>query len=273
MISYEDLIAESAPMQDVRRGGDELLGVFYTGGTTGFPKGVMISHRGFVASTMAMLAEGLCPREAVLLRASPMFHLADGAIGYAGVLEDATHVVLPGFHPERVFEAIAKHKVNAALLVPTMIQMLISHPAAKTADMSSFGQLVYGASPIAEQTVVDLMALWPHVELIQAYGQTEMSPAVSVLGPAQHSEAGRAAGMLRSCGRAVACVEVAIVDQAGNEVPRGTVGEIAARGANMMRGYWNKPEQTKAAMPGDGWLRTGDGAYRTSAATSSSSTA
>jgi acyl-CoA synthetase (AMP-forming)/AMP-acid ligase II len=88
-----------------------------------------------------------------------------------------------------------------------------------------------------------------------------MSPAVSVLGPAQHSEAGRAAGMLRSCGRAVACVEVAIVDQAGNEVPRGTVGEIAARGANMMRGYWNKPEQTRAAMPGDGWLRTGDGAY------------
>jgi acyl-CoA synthetase (AMP-forming)/AMP-acid ligase II len=88
-----------------------------------------------------------------------------------------------------------------------------------------------------------------------------MSPAVSVLSPKYHNEAGRAAGMLRSCGRAVPCVEIAIIDGAGNEVPRGTVGEIAARGPNMMRGYWNKPEQTEAAMPGDGWLRTGDGAY------------
>ena len=88
-----------------------------------------------------------------------------------------------------------------------------------------------------------------------------MSPVVSVLGAEHHSEAGRAAGMLRSCGRAIQCVEVAIVDASGNEVPRGTVGEIAARGPTMMRGYWNKPEQTRAAMPGDGWLRTGDGAY------------
>ncbi|MFM2076994.1 MAG: hypothetical protein RJA49_884, partial [Actinomycetota bacterium] len=261
MLSYEGLIAESVPMADVRRGGDELLGVFYTGGTTGFPKGVMLSHRGFMASSMAMVAEGLCPREGTLLRASPMFHLADGAIGFCGTLQDATHVVLPGFHPERVFEAVSTHKISAGLLVPTMIQMLISHPAAKTADMASFKRLVYGASPIAEQTVVDLMTLWPHVELFQAYGQTEMSPAVSVLGPQHHSEAGRAAGMLRSCGRAVQCVEVAIIDGAGKEVPRGSVGEIAARGANMMRGYWNKPEQTKAAMPDDGWLRTGDGAY------------
>jgi len=261
MLSYEGLIAESAPQSDVRRGGDELLGVFYTGGTTGFPKGVMISHRGFMASSTALVAEALVPREAVLLRASPMFHMADGAIGFAGVLQDATHVVLPGFHPERVLEAIAKYRINAGLLVPTMIQMLISHPAAKTADMSSFKRLVYGASPIAEQTVVDLMTMWPHVDLQQAYGQTEMSPVVSLLGPEYHTEAGRAAGMLRSCGRAAQCVEVAIIDGAGNEVPRGTVGEIATRGPNMMRGYWNKPEQTKAAMPGDGWLRTGDGAY------------
>jgi long-chain acyl-CoA synthetase len=261
MIACEALIAESAPIPDVRRGGDELLGVFYTGGTTGFPKGVMISHRSFVASSTALIGEGLCPRNGILLRASPMFHLADGAIGFTGVLQDATHVILPGFHPERVFEAIARHKVEAGLLVPTMIQMLISHPAAKTADMSSFKRLVYGASPIAEQTVVDLMKLWPKVELIQAYGQTEMAPAVSVLGAEHHSEAGRAAGLLRSCGRAVTCVEVAIIDVNGTEVPRGTVGEIAVRGPNMMRGYWNKPEQTRAAMPGDGWLRTGDGAY------------
>ena len=99
------------------------------------------------------------------------------------------------------------------------------------------------------------------VKLMQAYGQTEMSPVVTLLGAEHHSEAGCAAGMLRSCGRAMQCVEVAIVDATGNEVPRGTVGEIAARGPNMMRGYWNKPEQTRVAMAGDGWLRTGDGGY------------
>jgi acyl-CoA synthetase (AMP-forming)/AMP-acid ligase II len=261
MIGYEALIEGSTPMPDTRRGGDELLGVFYTGGTTGFPKGVMISHRGFMASSLAMLAEGVCPRDCPILRAAPMFHMADGAFGYAGVLANATHVVIAAFHPTRVLEAISRHKVSATVLVPTMIQMLIADPAAKTTDMSSLRRLVYGASPIAERTVIDLMSLWPHVELMQAYGQTELSPLATVLGPEHHFAEGRAAGMLRSCGRASYCVEIAIVDSASKEVPRGTVGEIAARGPNVMRGYWNKPEQTKAAMTDDGWLRTGDGAY------------
>ncbi len=88
-----------------------------------------------------------------------------------------------------------------------------------------------------------------------------MAPVVSILGPEHHSAQGAAAGMLRSCGRATLAVELRIVDAHGKEVPRGTVGEIAARGPSMMQGYWNKPEQTKVALPGDGWLRTGDGAY------------
>ena len=105
------------------------------------------------------------------------------------------------------------------------------------------------------------MTLLPGVKLFQAYGQTELAPVVSLLGPEHHSAQGAAAGMLRSCGRATLGIEIRIVDAHGNEVPRGTVGEIAARGPSMMQGYWNKPEQTKAALPGDGWLRTGDGAY------------
>ena len=261
MHSYEALIEVARPVADVRRGGDELLGVFYTGGTTGFPKGVMLSHRGFVSSSTALIAEGICPPEGVWLRTAPMFHLADGASGHGATLQNATHVILPGFHPERVLDAITTHRVGGALLVPTMIQMLLSHPATQKADVSSLRQLVYGASAIAEQTVVDLMERWPHVELYQAYGQTEMSPVVSVLGPQAHSAQALAAGMLRSCGRATYCVEVAILDDEGREVPCGTVGEIAARGPNMMLGYWNKSEQTKVALPGDGWLRTGDGAY------------
>ena len=261
MLSYEDLIEEAKPVDDARRGGDALLGVFYTGGTTGFPKGVMISHMAFWASQIAVAAEGVIPQNAVTLRAGPMFHMADQAIGYVGVLRRAIHVILPSFNPVAVMEAVQRYRVEAALLVPTMIQMLIHHPDVKKYDLSSWKSLVYGASPIQEKVLHDLMALLPGLRLWQAYGQTEMAPVVSILEAEHHSAQGSETGMLRSCGRAGLCVEIRIVDAHGNEVPRGTVGEIAARGPNMMQGYWNKPEQTKVTLPGDGWLRTGDGAY------------
>jgi acyl-CoA synthetase (AMP-forming)/AMP-acid ligase II len=190
-----------------------------------------------------------------------MFHMADLAIGYAGVLRRACHIILPAFTPVATMEAIQRHKVNAALMVPTMIQMVVYHPDVRKYDLSSIEQLYYGASPIQEKVLQDTMALLPGVKLFQAYGQTEMAPIVTLLGSEYHSEQGAAAGLLRSCGRASLCAEVRIVDAQGAEVPRGTVGEIATRGLNMMQGYWNKPDQTKTALPGDGWLRTGDGAY------------
>jgi acyl-CoA synthetase (AMP-forming)/AMP-acid ligase II len=261
MLNYERLLAEAQPVEDAQRGGDALLGVFYTGGTTGFPKGVMISHTNFWTSQIAAIAEGVMPAGAMLLRAAPMFHMADQAVGYMGVLQRACHVILPSFTPVAVLEAIQKHRIDMALLVPTMIQMVVHHPDAGKYDLSSLRHLVYGASAIQEKVLQDTMTLLPGVKLFQAYGQTELAPVVSLLGPEHHSAKGAAAGMLRSCGRATLGVELRIVDAHGNEVPRGTVGEIAARGPSMMQGYWNKPEQTKAALPGDGWLRTGDGAY------------
>jgi long-chain acyl-CoA synthetase len=261
MVNYESLLADAQPVEDARRGGDELFGVFYTGGTTGFPKGVMISHDNFWSSQLAAAAEGVLPQGATLIRSAPMFHMADQAYGYIGVMQRACHVILPVFHPVAVMEAIQRHRVDAALLVPTMIQMLVNHPDARKYDLSSLRYLLYGASPIQEKTLRELMALLPEVKLFQLYGQTEMAPFVSILGPEHHSQQGTAAGMLRSCGRAAVGVEVRIVDAKGDEVPRGMVGEIATRGPSTMQGYWNKPEQTKVALPGDGWLRTGDGAY------------
>lgn len=259
MLDYEALIAQAAPMEDAHRGGDELLGVFYTGGTTGFPKGVMLSHNAFWSSQIALDAEGVVPPDATMLRSAPMFHLADMATGYVGVLEGATHVILPAFQPVEAMAAIQRHGVQVAMLVPTMIQMLIGHPETGNYDLSSLQHLVYGASPIQEQTLCDLQALLPHLRLFQAYGQTEMGPIVSVLGPTQHTAAAAAAGMLRSCGRATRAVEVRIVDAECREVTRGSVGEIVVRGPNMMSGYLNKLSQTLSALPGDGWLRTGDG--------------
>jgi long-chain acyl-CoA synthetase len=261
MLNYERLIEEAQPVDDARRSGDALLGIFYTGGTTGFPKGVMISHVSFWTSQIAFLAEGALPPATTLLRAAPMFHMADLAVGFLGVLQRACHVILPSFHPVAVMEAIQRHRIDSALLVPTMIQMLVHHPEVRKHDLSSLRTLIYGASAIQEKALNDVMALLPGLRLFQAYGQTELAPVVTVLGPEHHSAQGAAAGMLRSCGRATLGVELRIVDAQGNEVPRGTVGEIAARGPNMMQGYWNKPEQTKVALPGDGWLRTGDGAY------------
>lgn len=261
MLGYEGLLAEAHPIEDSRRGGEALLGVFYTGGTTGFPKGVMLTHSAFYASQIAVTAEGVVAQDATLLRSAPMFHLADIGIGYVGVLQRARHVILSSFAPVAAMQAIERHRADAALLVPAMIQMLINHPDVRKYDLSSLKSLVYGASPIQEKVLHDLMDLLPHLRMRQAYGQTEMGPLISLLEPEHHSAQGSEAGMLRSCGRPGLCVEVQIVDANGNEVPRGTVGEIAARGPNMMLGYWNKPEQTKVALPGDGWLRTGDGAY------------
>jgi acyl-CoA synthetase (AMP-forming)/AMP-acid ligase II len=260
MLDYEELIANAIPVEDARRGGDALLGVFYTGGTTGFPKGVMLSHQAFWSSQIALAATGIMLPDAITLRSTPMFHLADMAMGYTGVMQNAIHVILPTFHPVMVMAAIQRHRVEVTLLVPTMIQMLINHPEVRDYDLSSLRTLMYGASPIQEPVLHDLMALLPELNLYNAYGQTEMAPGVSILGPEQHRPEAAARGMLRSCGRPIMSVEVRIVDSDGNEVPRGQVGEIAARGPNMMSGYWNKPEQTKAALPGDGWLRTGDGA-------------
>ncbi|MCY1393931.1 Long-chain-fatty-acid--CoA ligase [compost metagenome] len=261
MLGYEALIAASEPVEDARRGGEELLGLFYTGGTTGFPKGVMLSHRNFWSSQIALASEKFFQPEETMLRVAPMFHLADMALGYVATLLNHTHVILPAFAPLEVAAAIQRHRVQTTILVPTMIQMLVSHPQLAGYDLSSLRLMVYGASPIQERLLHDFQARLPGLQLCQAYGQTEMGPLISTLGPDQHTPEAAARGMLRSCGRPGRALEVRIVDAEGREVPRGEVGEIAVRGPNAMQGYWNKPEQTAAVLREDGWLLTGDGAY------------
>lgn len=258
MLNYEMLLAEAEPVEDARRCGEALLGIFYTGGTTGFPKGVMISHNAFCSSQLAAL--GVFNPGGTMLRSAPMFHMADLALGYVGILQGATHVILPAFQPKQALEAIEQYRVDSMLLVPTMIQMLVYHPEVRQHDLGSLKTLVYGASPIQEQVLLDLLRLVPGLQLYQAYGQTEMAPIVTLLWPAQHSTEGIAKGLLRSCGRPTAVVEVKIIDADGQVVPCGMVGEIAVRGPNMMQGYWKQPEQTRQAITADGWLRTGDGA-------------
>ena len=149
-LSYETLVAQTPPVDDAMRSGDELAGVYYTGGTTGSPKGVMLSHSNLYTNAMSIVAEGAIPRGCVGLHAAPMFHLADGAFMNAMLHVGATHVMVPRFEPVAVMQAIATEQVSDALLVPTMIQMLVDHPELPQHDMRSLRGVVYGASPIGE---------------------------------------------------------------------------------------------------------------------------
>ena len=261
MHGYEALIAAHAPVPDAARRGADLAGVFYTGGTTGFPKGVMLSHDNMGSSAMALCCEGVAEPGGCYLHAAPMFHLADMGIAASQWVMGSTHSFVPAFNPEAVLQAIERDRVTHVLLVPTMIQMLVDHPAMKQGrDLSSLKWVLYGASPIAEAVLDRAMAALPGVSFVQAYGMTELSP-LATLNPAWfHTAEGRKQGKLRSAGRASYCTEVRIVDADDREVPRGTVGEVVVRGPNVMLGYWNKPEQSTEALRG-GWMHTGDGAY------------
>lgn len=256
MHSYEDLIAATEPIADARRGGEALAGVFYTGGTTGFPKGVMLSHNNLAASALGGVSSGfLFQPRGRFLHVAPMFHLADLAGWYGTMMLGGTHLMVPGFDPVAVLDTIEKHRVTDTLLVPLMIQVLADHPAIATHDLSSVEHVMYGASPISAAVLERAMKAFPQAGFTQAYGMTELSPIATLLGPADH-----AAGRLRSAGRAAPHSEVRIVDTEDNEVPRGTVGEIVVTGGHIMLGYWNKPDETAAAIR-DGWMHTGDGGY------------
>lgn len=261
MQDYEALLAQSAPVSDAVRRDEDLAGIFYTGGTTGFPKGVMLSHTNMCSSGLALRAEGLAAPEGVYLHAAPMFHLADMGLAMPHWFEGNTHVIVPAFNPELVLDTIERCKVTHALFVPTMIQMTVDHPSMqKTRDLSSLKMIAYGASPISEAVLDRAMTALPGVGFAQAYGMTELSPLATINPAYYHSAEGRKLGKLRAAGRASFCVEVRIVDGDDQEVPRGTVGEVVVRGPNVMQGYWNKPEQTAQALR-NGWMHTGDGAW------------
>jgi acyl-CoA synthetase (AMP-forming)/AMP-acid ligase II len=256
-LAYEDLIAGHEPVEDARRGGDALAGLFYTGGTTGHPKGVMLSHANLMVSALGILSTGyLFGPGTRCLHAAPMFHLADLAAWNATTAVGGTHVIVPAFEPVAVMEAIARHGATDALLVPVMIQMLIDHPDVARHDLSSLRTVLYGASAIPQSVLERAMKAFPSAAFTQAYGMTELSPVATLLSPDDH----RRSELLRAAGRAAPHSEVRIVDPDDVEVPRGTVGEIVARGGHVMLGYWNRPEETAAALRG-GWMHTGDGGY------------
>lgn len=255
--AYEELIAQTAPVPDMLRSGEALAGVFYTGGTTGFPKGVMLTHGNLISSALGSMASNWMTREPTLLHVAPIFHLAAFSAWASANLAGGTQVYLPKFIPAETLAAIDEHRVTDTVLIPTMIQALLDDPRSEEFEAQSLRRIIYGGSSITVDLLERARRQLPKVGFCQAYGQTELSPIATLLLPEDHDNV----ALLRSGGRAARHTEIAIMGEDGAMLPIGSVGEIVARGPNMMKGYWNKPEETLVALPGDGWLHTGDAGY------------
>ena len=259
MASHEQLIANSQPIADCEAGDDTLFGVFYTGGTTGAPKGVMLSHRAVCTSALSLLADGAVPEGAVALHAAPMFHLADMMLITCLLLRGGQHVMLPVFRPDTVLDLVQTHRISDLLLVPAMLQAVVDFPGLAQADTSPIKRIMYGASPASEALLDRTLKNIPTTQLMQVYGMTETAAVIAVLPFAMH-QPGQPREKLRSGGRAAFHTQVRIVDDNAVEKPQGDVGEIIVKTPALMQGYLNKPEATAAAVK-NGWMHTGDMGY------------
>ncbi len=261
LIGINELTASSLePIEEHEADDDSLAGIFYTGGTTGFPKGVMISHKAIWTSSITATTALEIKQDDSYLHAAPMFHMADIALSMAATMAGSRHVFIPAFSPERVVQAIEQYRISCTLLVPTMISMMLTDPALDNGDISSLEKIIYGASPITEATLRLAMEKMGHVNFFQAYGQSEMAPLISIMRPEDHDPDGDNPHRLRSAGQAVICADIKICNEDGETLATGQIGEIVARGPNKMLGYWNKPEETDKALV-DGWVYTGDAGY------------
>jgi acyl-CoA synthetase (AMP-forming)/AMP-acid ligase II len=255
--SHEALIAGQQPVAASARGDADMAGIFYTGGTTGFPKGVMQSHRAIWASALGTMPAFTMDRDSAYLHVAPMFHMADFAGSMGLTLCAGKNVMLESFDAGQVLQTFAREQITHALLVPAMIKMVLNHPDANAADMSSVVCILYGASPMPAATLEQFMSTWPTVGLAQAYGQTELAPVATTLSMEDHKAGGE---RLKSAGRPTAVTDIRIVGESGEDCPVGVSGEIVARGPHTMMGYWNKPEETERALQ-NGWVFTGDAGY------------
>jgi acyl-CoA synthetase (AMP-forming)/AMP-acid ligase II len=260
MLAFDALLESGTQMPDECAHRDALAGIYYTGGTTGFPKGVMLSHEALWYNGLAVAKHAHFEFGDRYLHVAPMFHLADAAGSMGATMTGATHYFVSGFVPDQVMRSIAVHSITHTLIVPTMIGMLMQHPDFSAEHFRDLKYLIYGASPMPEGLLRHVIDVLPHVGLVQGYGQTEMAPLVTTLSPGRHVVDGPNAGKLRSAGQVICGCEVEIRDDACRVLPHGEVGELYARSPGSMRGYWQLPELTAETLQ-DGWVKSGDLAY------------
>jgi long-chain acyl-CoA synthetase len=252
-----DTLCQHSPLPFRCAKSDDVAAIFYTGGTTGVPKGVALSHT-------ALMLQGMSARETyglgadtVYMHTAPMFHLADFAAAMGVTFAGGRHHFLPDFAPGVILDAIQKDGVNIIVVVPTMVSAMLDAAATQPGSLSGLHTMLYGAAPIQGPLLLRLLREAPGVGLFQVYGQTEVGGASTTLAPKYHVLDGPNAGKLDSAGQAVPLFLIRIVDQEGRDMPLGEVGEICIAGPGVMTGYWNQPELTAQTLR-DGWVHTGD---------------
>ena len=238
---------------------DDVVLQLYTSGTTGAPKGVMLSHANGIRQRQkqieAQVAWLLADPGDTTIIAMPYGHIGGVGVALGAVNSGQELIIHAEYEAGAVMDAIAAHRVRRLFLVPAAIGLMLQHPKAATADFSSIETLSYGASPIPLpllQQAVERMGCG----FVQVYGMTETWGSIVALPPEDHLP-GREHKMT-AAGKALPGVELKILDEDGNELPLGEIGEVAIRSPNNTRGYWNKAEESAKALIGDGWLRTGD---------------
>ena len=260
MLSYEALIAQHGPMADANRADDDLYVIFYTGGTTAHPKGVAMSHKGVYLATCCYLALLPSTEDLTFLYVAGYFHFAGASALWYITLAAGTHAILPKFEALPVMKAIGEYKVTNAVLVPTMVNMLLSHPDFGQYDLTSLKTCIYGGSPMPEGLMLRAMEMVPSWGFYQIYGMTETGGFASMLRWRDHQVSGDKASRLRSAGQAAFGSEIRVVRPDGSDAEVGRIGEITVRSDYLMQGYLNNPAATAAALR-DGWMHTGDAGY------------
>ncbi|ARN75562.1 long-chain-fatty-acid--CoA ligase [Oceanicoccus sagamiensis] len=251
----EQAVSDSLPVIAA----SDILSQMYTSGTTGMPKGVLLSHANVIANVYqtAMASEYTFGLGEQMLLVAPMYHAAGIMTAYTGLIQGLTLIIHRDYSPERVVEALSSQPIVAATLVPAMLQFILNHvPDIHRQSFPSLQLIYYGASPMS----VDLLKRAIEVfdcDFAQGYGQTEANSIVAMLSPSDHRYAlASAPDLLSACGRATFDTRLRLVSE-GKDVEQGEAGEIVASGPQVMQGYWNNPEATAATIK-DGWLYTGD---------------
>ena len=266
--TYQDLVADAITDQlNFPEAGDEdTTVIMFTSGTTSVPKGVMLTHDSFASYLLATVMPADPDEEETNLLTVPMYHIAGLQAVLAAVYGGRTLVVMRQFDSVDWMESVQNHRANRAMLVPTMLKQLMDHPRFDEFDLSSLDVITYGAAPMPVDVIRQAIQKFPTARFINAFGQTETASTITMLPPEDHVLEGRDEEVekklrrLTSIGKPLDDVEVQIVDEDGDPVPVGEVGEIVARGSRMMRGYWQQEEATRDSLR-SGWVYTGDLGY------------
>lgn len=231
----------------------------YTSGTTGLPKGVMLTHDNLFGFVNEVAPSWGFSGDSVSIVVMPLFHIAGSGWSIASMVMAAKCVLLREVDPTLILKKIKDERVTHAIFVPVVLQFLLMMPTLPTTDVSSMELIAYGASPITESVLKASMDAFG-CKFVQVYGLTETTGAVVQLDADDHDPDNRPE-LLRSCGKPYPWVQVRVVGEDGKDLSANEVGELWIKSKQVMKGYWNKPEETAAALTDDGWFKTGDAGY------------